>query len=149
MQHPRRWEGIHYHQPPEVNYLPCLENDDLPCRLHEKHVVCRVNHRSRNRSKYFTSGGWWYAISSTHGTPLALAPPLRGLGGGGYSKVNLQGEAVCQGHFSGRIAACHLRFAPAEVCPPSANIRILEISEYRKCQITGNVTILEISQRFA
>ena len=34
-----------YHQQPEVNYLPCFENDDLPCRLHEKHVVCRVNHQ--------------------------------------------------------------------------------------------------------
>ena len=22
------------HQQPEVNYLPCFENDDLPCRLH-------------------------------------------------------------------------------------------------------------------
>ena len=37
------------HQQPEVNYLPCFENDDLPCRLHEKHVVCRVNHHSRSR----------------------------------------------------------------------------------------------------
>ena len=37
------------HQQPEVNYLPSFENDDLPCRLHEKNVVCRVNHRSRNR----------------------------------------------------------------------------------------------------
>ena len=27
---------------PEVNYLPCFENDDLPCRLHVFHVVCRV-----------------------------------------------------------------------------------------------------------
>ena len=36
------------HQPPAVNYLPCFEKDDPPCRLHEKHVVCRVIHRSRN-----------------------------------------------------------------------------------------------------
>ena len=21
------------HQPPEVNYVPCFENDDLPCRV--------------------------------------------------------------------------------------------------------------------
>ena len=34
---------------PEVNYLPCFENDDLPRRLHVFHVVCRVNHHSRNR----------------------------------------------------------------------------------------------------
>ena len=38
-----------YHQQPEVNYLPCFENDDLPSRLHEKHVVYRVKNRSRNR----------------------------------------------------------------------------------------------------
>ena len=37
------------HQQPEVNYLPCFENDDLPCGLHVFHVVCRVNHHSRNR----------------------------------------------------------------------------------------------------
>jgi len=37
------------HQQPEVNYLTCFENDDLPCRLHVFHVVCRVNHYSRNR----------------------------------------------------------------------------------------------------
>ena len=36
------------HQQPEVNYSPCFEKDDSPCRLHEKHVVCRVNHHSRN-----------------------------------------------------------------------------------------------------
>ena len=40
---------IQCHLPPEVNYSTCFENDDLPCRLHEKHVVCRVNHHSRNR----------------------------------------------------------------------------------------------------
>ena len=38
-----------FHQQPEVKYSPCFENDDLPCRLHEKHVVFRVNPRSRNR----------------------------------------------------------------------------------------------------
>ena len=37
------------HQQPEVNYSPCFENDYLPCRLHEKHAVCRANHHSRNR----------------------------------------------------------------------------------------------------
>ena len=37
------------HQPPEVNYIPCFENDELPCRLHVFHVVCRANHRFRNR----------------------------------------------------------------------------------------------------
>ena len=37
------------HQQPVVNYLPCFENDDVPCRLHVFHVVCRVHHRSRNR----------------------------------------------------------------------------------------------------
>ena len=35
------------HQQPEVTYLPCFENDDLPCRLHEKHVVCSVNHQGK------------------------------------------------------------------------------------------------------
>ena len=49
------------HQPPDVNYSPCFENADLSCRLHEKHVVCRVNHRYRNSGKSFTSGGWWKA----------------------------------------------------------------------------------------
>ena len=42
-------ESAAFHRQPEVNYLPCFGNDDLPCRLHKKHVVCRVNHRSRNR----------------------------------------------------------------------------------------------------
>ena len=37
------------HQQPEVNYSPCFENDHLPCRLHVFHVVCRVNHYSRNK----------------------------------------------------------------------------------------------------
>ena len=36
------------HQQPQVNYLPCFENGDLPCRLHVFHVVW-VNHHSRNR----------------------------------------------------------------------------------------------------
>ena len=26
-------EEVRYHQPPAVNYLPCLENNDLPCRV--------------------------------------------------------------------------------------------------------------------
>ena len=46
---PAGGQGGVVHQQPEVNYLPCFENDDLPCRLHEKHVVCRENHRFRNR----------------------------------------------------------------------------------------------------
>ena len=32
----RRVRFLCSHQPPEVNYSPCFENDDLPCRLHEK-----------------------------------------------------------------------------------------------------------------
>ena len=38
-----------FHQQPDVTYLPCFENDDLSCRLHVFHVVCRANHHSRSR----------------------------------------------------------------------------------------------------
>ena len=37
------------HQPPEVNYSPCFENDDLPCRVKSKTFLCRMNQGSRNR----------------------------------------------------------------------------------------------------
>ena len=56
-----------FHQQPEVNHLPCFENDDLPCRLHVFHVVCRVNHHSRNRvnSSLQVAGGWLAASRTT------------------------------------------------------------------------------------
>ena len=38
-----------YHHPPEVNCLPCFENDDLPCRVKSGTLLFRVNPGSRNR----------------------------------------------------------------------------------------------------
>jgi len=48
------------HLPPEVNYLPCFENDGLPCMVKFQTLPCRVNHHSRNRvnSSLLADGGW-------------------------------------------------------------------------------------------
>ena len=39
------------HQPPEVNYLPCLENDDSPCRKKVRMLLCRVNRHAQKGFK--------------------------------------------------------------------------------------------------
>ena len=59
------------HQPPLVDYSPSFENDYLPSRLHEQHVVCRVNHRSRNRvnSSLQVAGGWRRRSRERRGAP--------------------------------------------------------------------------------
>ena len=60
-----------------MNYLPFLENDDLPFRLHLFHVVSRVNHHSRNRvnSSLQVVGGWTPVL---HGV---VSPEEVGAGG--------------------------------------------------------------------
>ena len=75
-----------YHQPPEVNYLPCFENDDLPSRLHVFHVfhaVCRGNRPSQNglNSSLQVVGGCCEVCRSRfrRGKPRLLRPILRRL----------------------------------------------------------------------
>ena len=48
-------------------------------------LLCRVNHNSRNRGKYFNSGGWWHSTSLIRNRPtprvdgwgLTLRPSMR------------------------------------------------------------------------
>ena len=37
------------HKPSEVNYIPCLKNDDLPCRANSQSLLCMVNRHFRKR----------------------------------------------------------------------------------------------------
>ena len=79
---PLRSEALPSHQPPEVNYLGCFENDDLPCSYMFFHVVCRVSHHSRNglnNSLQVLSGvthQYKAAEAIALSLPLSLSPTL-------------------------------------------------------------------------
>ena len=73
------------HQQPEVNYLPCFENDDLPCSLNVFHEVCRVNQHSRNgANSSLQVGGGGRARTQREASRAADSPPARE-----FFKVNI------------------------------------------------------------
>ena len=45
---------------------PRFKNDDFPWKLHSESLVFRGDRHSRNRGKWFISGGWWRFCVNLH-----------------------------------------------------------------------------------
>ena len=89
-----------FHQPPEVNFLPRFENDDFPCRLHEKHLVGRANHHSRNGVNISLRVVGGCSLSCSHVTALEPCSEFASL-------LLTEGSPACIYFFS-RCSLCSL-----------------------------------------